>query len=357
MGQSDDQNKLFDDYFGALKQDLDAATKFFGPQIFETVYLGGGTPSVVPVSYLKDFFASLRQMHQISTNAEITIECNPNSIDAEKIATYQALGINRISLGAQTLHEQPFDTLGRIHTIDQTIKALELLSQAKFPNWSVDLMFGLPHQTLVQLKTDVDRMMLYAPTHISIYGLILEKQTEFGKKFSAHQSPLPTEDVEADMYEFLLTELPERGYDNYEISNFAQTGFESRHNQSYWTEKNYLGLGISAASFVTGQRFSHTHNFSKYLENPGLDYARLMERPSKKNERLAEKLFLMLRTRAGLREAMLTDWEHDQFTSHKRNNLEKWLESGHLRHDPQNSVWTLTPKGKMIANSVMAELV
>ena len=353
----ENQNQLFEDYFSALNLDLNSASNFFGAQTFESIYFGGGTPSVVPVKYLEDFFSTIRKQHVIAENAEITVECNPNSLTAEKIASYKSLGIKRISLGAQTLHEELFATLGRIHTIKQTINVLELLSSTMFPNWSVDLMFGLPHQTLEQLKTDVDKILAYAPTHISIYGLILEKQTAFGKKFQVNQFPLPSEDVEAAMYEFLLTELPKRGYNNYEISNFSQPSFESRHNQSYWQNKNYLGLGISAASLVDGQRFAHTQNLSKYLQKPTHNYPHLMERPLMKSERLSEKLFLMLRTREGLRETELDVWEHDQFVSHRANNLKKWLNSGHLRHDPKTATWTLTTQGKLLANEIMAGLV
>ncbi len=345
------------DYLQALLRELNAATQFFGSQTFESIYFGGGTPSVWPVDQLESFLSALRAQHSLAANPEISIECNPNSFDEAKLKAYLGLGINRISLGVQTFCEPAFKTLGRSHSVEQSRAALWLLKNRWPGTWSIDLMQGLPHQTLLDATRDLAEGISYQPPHLSLYGLLLEGPTPFRKQYVARQAPLPNEDCEADMYTLAINTLSHFGYEHYELSNFCQLGHASRHNLAYWQDSPYLGLGLSAASFVQGQRFSNNAKLKNYLSNPVPDYPRLMNRLVPVDKRLSEKLFLMLRTSDGLTLSRLNAAESNEFLKHRAKKLDHWIQSGHVDFDPNAQRWKLTLTGKLLANSVMAELV
>ena len=348
---------VFHDYLGALQAQLTHATSFFGKQNLESIYFGGGTPSVWPTEYLKHFLEAVRAKHTQSHDVEITVECNPNSLSLAKLDAYRKLGVTRLSLGVQSLQPRSFETLGRSHSIEQSLQALQWLQQHWKKSFSVDLMFGLPHQTLDDFHRDLQTVLGFKPPHLSVYGLILEKTTAFGKKYQLRQRPLPNEDAEADMYAHVMEHLAKQAYQHYELSSFALPGHASRHNQAYWQDKNYLGLGLSAASYVEGQRFTGTANLKTYLAEPCPDYARLMQRSVPSDKRLSEKLFLMMRTSEGIHFSKLSPRERDIFDQDIRQELQKWVTQDFVAYEKQPETWRLNLKGKMIADEIMQVLV
>ena len=227
----------------------------------KTVYIGGGTPSLCSIHDLK----KLAILKYINKNTEFTIEVNPSSVTKEKLDTYKEIGINRISIGMQSTNDDILKTIGRLHSFEQFKEAYELVRVAGFTNVNVDLMIGLPGETVETVKTDVRNIIKLNPEHISVYSLILEEGTLLEEKINSRELILPSEDEERKMY-WLVKELLEgSGYKHYEISNFAKTGFESKHNSDCWNQKEYYGFGVAAHSYIDGVRFSNTENLKKYL--------------------------------------------------------------------------------------------
>ncbi|MBI4639854.1 MAG: radical SAM family heme chaperone HemW, partial [Candidatus Tectomicrobia bacterium] len=220
--------------------------------VFETIYFGGGTPSTVPVEVLGRILNVVRTERGVTENAEITAEANPG--DRPRFAALRELGINRLSLGVQALDDQALKALGRLHNAADAEAAFEAARCGGFQNINLDLIFGIPKQSLEDWLATLDRAIELHPEHLSIYGLTIEVGTAFGRRFERGRLSLPSESDQAAMYEAALDRLMNQGYEQYEVSNFARPGFESRHNLSYWEGVPYLGIGVSAHSFLNGCR-------------------------------------------------------------------------------------------------------
>ena len=231
----------------------------------ETIYFGGGTPTTLTLAQIEKIIGAVQRNFFVDT-AEITIEANPGTVDENYLRGLKVLGFNRLSLGVQSFDDALLKTLGRIHDARTAIKTVELATKI-FDNVSVDLMYGLPAQTLEKLRDDLELVKTLEPQHISIYGLEVEEGTRFFELARAGQLNLPDENTCADMYDCITTTLPTLGYRRYEISNFAKENFESRHNLGYWTGKKYLGFGAGAHSFDGRLRTSNAHDVATYIKN------------------------------------------------------------------------------------------
>ena len=216
---------------------------------YETIFLGGGTPSLLSISEIEEVFDSLTKSFFIERDAEITIEANPGTVGPEKFRAYRRLGINRVSMGVQSFHEDDLRFLTRIHSSDQARRCVRDAYAAGFENVSIDLMFSLPGQTPGRWRSNLENAVGLDPTHISCYSLIVEPHTPLSKMVEARQVSLLSVDEDAGLYESTIAFLVESGYEQYEVSNFAKPGFASRHNKNYWNHSNYLGFGPSAHSF------------------------------------------------------------------------------------------------------------
>lgn len=257
-----------------------------------SVFFGGGTPSLLSVGNLESIMKALHDHFCLQDDAECTIEANPGTVTLDKAKAMKEMGINRISVGVQTWNDQLLKTLGRIHTAHQAEECLRLFQQAGFDNISVDLMTGLPGQTLEDVTASIYKAVSMGITHLSCYSLIVEEGTEFYRLFQKRQLPLPDEDTEREMYHQAVETLRELGLYRYEISNFSRPGFESRHNSGYWERRPYLGLGLGSSSFYHETRWHNTENLNEYcqLANCQLAEGDDMERSVSSIRRDVEKL-------------------------------------------------------------------
>lgn len=252
-------------YYGAQYEEYQVSSIFFG----------GGTPTILEGYQLAAILETVKEHFNIATDAEITVECNPGTLTAGKGEKLVQAGFNRLSMGLQSADDRELQLLGRIHNFAQFLESYDLARKVGFRNINVDLMSALPGQTLKSWQDTLQKVTALRPEHISAYSLIIEEGTPFYERFAederireegGHPKLLPEEDVERQMYELTETFLHTKGYERYEISNYAKPGYECRHNCGYWTRKDYLGLGLGASSLVEHQRFQNTSDLKTYLE-------------------------------------------------------------------------------------------
>ena len=262
-------------YVHALLQEIRYYGNLLGDYHVPTIYIGGGTPSWLEENLIYTVLQQVASSFHVEADAEISIECNPGTVTAKKLNVYQSAGINRLSIGLQSTNNEELKALGRIHTYDQFLKTYELARNAGFENINIDLMSGLPYQTLDKFLESLQTVIRLKPEHISAYSLIIEKGTPFYEryKFDAvkqeagiHTEILPDEDEVYRIYKATQDVLKQAGYRQYEISNFAQPGYACRHNIGYWTRENYLGLGLGASSLVENVRYTNTRQLYEYGE-------------------------------------------------------------------------------------------
>ena len=266
-----------------------------------TIYMGGGTPSLLPIGLLAKILQAIADVFGDAADREFTVECNPGTVDAAKLRALRAGGVNRLSFGVQTFDDTLLKKIGRIHTGAQAREAMALARTAGFQNVSMDLIYGLPGESLAELERDLEAMVALEPEHISIYGLQLEEGTAFAKMQEMGRLMLPDDDTVERMYDTMTAFLPAHGYARYEISNFAKPGFESRHNLSYWQDVPYLGVGAAAHSYLVGQRYENVREIPAYIE--GIRTGKGVRRQEETMTReiaMEEFAFLALRTARGI---------------------------------------------------------
>lgn len=234
--------------------------------LVKTIYIGGGTPSLIDSKYIVQIIEDIKLNFKIDEKAEITIEVNPGTVTLEKLEDYKRAGINRLSIGLQSTHEHLLKEIGRIHTYLDFLDTFRFAREAGFENINVDLMIGLPNQTLEEVKDSIEEIVSMEPEHISVYSLILEENTPLFKKVEEGLE-LPNEDLERKMYWAVKQTLEQNNYIHYEISNFAKKGYESKHNLDCWNQKEYIGFGIAAHSYTNGIRYSNIENIEQYIKN------------------------------------------------------------------------------------------
>ena len=234
-----------------------------------TIYIGGGTPSRIPSEKIQEILEKIKQ--KISENQtkwediEITIELNPGTVDEEKIKKYKEIGINRLSIGLQSTNNKLLKEIGRIHTFEDFKDTYNTVKKVGFENINVDLMIGLPNQTISDVKDSLNEIIKLNPTHVSVYSLIVEENTKMEKLINNKELQLPDEELERQMYWYVKNTLELNGYNHYEISNFAKKGKESKHNLNCWEQKEYIGLGLAAYSYLNGVRYGNTSDIEKYI--------------------------------------------------------------------------------------------
>lgn len=317
-----------------------------------TVYLGGGTPTALPPALMERLLAGLREFLAAASDAlEFTCECNPGTVDAAYLSLLRAGGVNRLSLGVQTFDDALLRRIGRIHTAAEVCAAVRQARAAGFRNLSLDLMYGLPGQTLAGLEMSVQQALALAPQHISIYGLQVEEGTPFARAQAAGQLALPTEEESEVMYDYMTAALPAAGYARYEISNFARPGFESRHNLGYWQDVPYLGVGAAAHSYLDGQRYENPRGIEEYLaalRESGR--ARREEEPLTRATSMEEFAFLALRTARGIDRARFAARFGCELASVYADAIARMRARGFLEEDAQGV--RLTPLGMKYGNWV-----
>ena len=266
----DNKNEKIDKYIDTVLAEIEDNSKnFTKDHIVTTIYFGGGTPSFLESKYIKKVLEDIRRNFNISSDAEITLEVNPGTITEEKLKTYQMCGINRLSIGLQTTNDRLLKTIGRIHSYSEFLSTYNLARKIGFNNINVDLIFALPNQSLDDLKLDLENIIELNPEHISTYSLIIEKGTKIEKLIedNSDEYKLPDDETERKMYWYIKNTLEKNGYKHYEISNFSKKGYESKHNTNCWLQKEYLGFGAAAHSFIDGKRYSNKKILSEYIFN------------------------------------------------------------------------------------------
>ena len=260
-------------YAKRLMEDIGVMGKRYGEIPVETIFIGGGTPSVPDSGLIVEIMEHVRHAFHVADGAEISMEANPGTVTREKLTDYRKAGINRLSFGLQSANDQELKLLGRIHTWAEFLESFTLARECGFANLNIDLMSALPGQTCESWKETLSRVTDLDPEHISAYSLIIEDGTPFGERYGSEEGRtlLPDEDSEREMYHETKRFLKDCGYERYEISNYAKPGRECRHNIGYWTGVPYLGLGLGASSYLDGCRFTVNPDMKQYLEEkPGM---------------------------------------------------------------------------------------
>ena len=347
-------DKVMDDYLRATCAHIKESGALAPGYKVDTIYFGGGTPSFFGADGIATIMTAIRRNFDVDSGAEITFEANPDSVSDKFLGRMRAEGFNRVSLGIQCDDDEILKKIGRPHDYAQAVSAVQRIRKAGFRNLSVDLMYGLPNQTLNGWKDTVERVLALNPDHISCYGLKLEEGTpmyEYREFLN-----LPNDDMQADMYLAAVEILRSKGFRQYEISNFARKGLYSRHNMKYWTGGEYLGFGPNASSDFAGKRFTIIRDLQGYIQGikeGGEVLQEIDEIPIR--ERAGEYLMMRLRTSAGI---MKEEYER-QFLlpfAPLEDALEKCRAFGHAVKS-EDGRWRLTPKGFLISNTIISDLL
>ncbi|MCY0529796.1 radical SAM family heme chaperone HemW, partial [Klebsiella pneumoniae] len=275
--------------------------KFYDLPALKTLYIGGGTPSALSAEQLDYLLTNLEDLLDLSQLEEFTIEANPGDLTADKIAVLKKSKCNRVSLGVQTFDDRMLKKIGRSHNQAQIYETIAALKEAGFHNISIDLIYALPGQTMEQVVDNVAKALELDIPHMSLYSLILENHTVFMNRQRRGNLHLPNEDVESDMFDYILQELEKNGFEHYEISNFTKPGFESHHNLMYWDNSEYYGLGAGASGYIDGMRYRNRAPIQHYLKSiREKGHSRLHEEFLSKTEQMEEEMFLGLRKKTGV---------------------------------------------------------
>lgn len=316
----------------------------------DSLYFGGGTPSLMQGEDIQQIIKAVGDCFRLDKNAEITLEVNPGTVTCESLKEFRQAGVNRLSIGVQSLDDSELKALSRLHNAQEAINAIQNSFQAGFDNVSCDIMFGVPNQTLTSLEKTTQTLTKYPISHISAYGLKIEPLTPFGK----NPPVLPDEDIERQMYFQLIDQLEKEGFEQYEISNFAKKGKASRHNLKYWQTEQYLAFGPSASGFIKSHRYTYAPDLEKYTmavqkgQNPPLSESYTVDSQS----RCQEKIIFGLRLTKGI------DLEQCQLKKedfYKNPVLSRLIAEGFM--DLNRHTLRLLPKGMYISNSIINEIL
>ena len=290
------KNQPVDSYLEHLIEEYDS----YDIKKLRTLYIGGGTPTALSARQLAFLLEKLTDKLDLSYLEELTIEANPGDLDLEKIAVLKDSLVNRVSLGVQTFNDRMLKQIGRSHSEKDIYENIANLKKAGFDNISIDLIYALPKQTMEDVKTNVAKAIALDIPHMSLYSLILENHTVFMNRMRRGKLPLPKEDLEAEMFDYIIAELEKAGFEHYEISNFSKPGFESRHNLMYWDNAEYYGIGAGASGYVDGVRYKNHGPIRHYLQAVEAGNARVQEEVLTLKEKMEEEMFLVLRKKSGV---------------------------------------------------------
>ncbi len=329
------------------------------PELFsqklETIYFGGGTPSLLEAEQLTAFLKLIKRHFEVCSDAEISLEANPNDLLGDKPKSFHRLGINRLSIGVQSLNDDELKILGREHSAEQAEEAARNVRESGFENFNIDLIFGIPGQTSRSWEQALQKAARWQPAHVSTYSLTIEERTSFYKLQQTGKLHLPPDEVCQEMYLRGVEFLEQNGCGQYEISNFARPGFESRHNRNYWQRKSYLGLGPSAHSFYKNQRWANVRSLPVYQRK--LDATELpieSEEAIDQNKALEEALLLGLRQKEGTcLENLKEEFRYD--LGEEKKELLNRLTTQNLA-GKENGRLQLTPLGLYVSDRIIAEL-
>lgn len=343
-------------YVNALLSEIESYRDFVKGYRVSTIFVGGGTPSVLRPKQMERILQKIYEVFELEKRPEITIEVNPGTVDEEKLQCYKANGVNRLSMGLQSVKDEKLRLLGRIHTYQESAESYELARKVGFDNISIDLISSVPGQTLQEWKEELEIAAVQNPEHISVYQLIIEEGTPFYEKYAEHPELLPDEETSREIYLWTGRFLKEAGYEQYEISNYAKPGKESRHNLKYWERGDYLGLGLGAASMVRNIRMSNTKDMKTYLERCDKpktmrEDVQFLEEP----RQMEEFMFLGLRKTRGVSKKEFRRIFGREMDMVYEKALHKCLENGMLLEHKDRIF--LSEEGTLLSNMVLSEFL
>lgn len=344
------------DYLRALDKEMELTVQANPPGRIKSIFVGGGTPTVLKPDEMEYFLQSVkRHFPEWSDDIEFSMEANPGTTDLEKLSVMCEGGVNRISFGVQAFQNSLLTGIGRIHDTDDVYRSLENARRAGFDNMSIDLMFGLPNQTLDMLAESVDKALELGLPHYSIYSLKVEENTLFHTMYQRNQLPLPDEEDELNMYLLLMERMQAAGYKQYEISNFAKPGFESRHNMTYWRNEDYYGLGAGAHGYIGRQRHVNIKGVNPYNEAANQGLPRLESFEVSREEAMEDFLMVGLRVLDGVSRSRFRQQFGISMEEVFAGPLNKMVGAGLL--DSTDDGYKLSSKGILFGNDVFAEFI
>lgn len=338
-------------YFRALWAEMGAWRPRLAGYTLATLFIGGGTPTLVPEGFIGETLARARRLLPFASAAEISLEGNPGTLTPEKLSAYRVAGLNRLSLGAQSFDDGLLKALGRVHTAGQIAEAVGMARAAGFENINLDLMYALPGQTMAQWSDTLRAAIALGVEHLSAYSLIVEPGTPMARRVAEGKAVLPEDETVNAMQRAAVAALGAAGYARYEISNYARPGRACRHNLVYWLRGDYLGLGCAAHSLLAGERFENPDSLEAYLAGERMLNRQAIDR----SEAMSETVMLATRTARGL---SLADWRRDfgqEFTVGRERRLERLIAAGYVAL--QDGFLRLTLRGMELQNAVVLELL
>ncbi|HGD3015049.1 TPA: radical SAM family heme chaperone HemW [Streptococcus agalactiae] len=345
------KNQPVDAYLQALIREF----RSYDITELRTLYIGGGTPTSISAVQLDYLLTELSRDLNLNTLEEFTIEANPGDLTVDKIEVLQKSAVNRVSLGVQTFNDKHLKRIGRSHNEAQIYSTIDALKTAGFQNISIDLIYALPGQTMDDVRSNVAKALSLNIPHLSLYSLILEHHTVFMNKMRRGKLHLPTEDLEAEMFEYIISEMERNGFEHYEISNFTKPGFESRHNLMYWDNVEYYGVGAGASGYLDGIRYRNRGPIQHYLKGVSEGNARLSEEVLSKNEMMEEELFLGLRKKEGVSIGKFEQKFGTSFEKRYGQIVQELQSDGLLKEN--NGFIQMTKKGLFLGDTVAEKFI
>ncbi|MCM3596293.1 radical SAM family heme chaperone HemW [Metabacillus idriensis] len=346
------KNQPVDEYLDSMQMEMKNTLIKYPSDSLETIFIGGGTPTALNEKQMEKLLIAINEEFKPSPSLhEFAVEANPGDLSYEKLKVMKDLGVNRLSFGVQTFNDSLLEKIGRTHRSADVMKSIELAKKAGFDNISIDLMYGLPGQTIHDFRDSLKIAFGLDVQHYSSYSLIVEPKTVFYNLMSKGRLILPPQEDEAVMYEYLMEEMEQHGFHQYEISNFALPGYESRHNLTYWNNEEYYGIGAGAHSYTGNIRRANAGPLKKYMqliEETGFPY--LNEHQVTEAEKMEEELFLGLRKSAGVSKKRFADKFGVPIANVFGLQIREQTEKG-LLNDGQDSI-SLTHQGKLLGNEV-----
>lgn len=343
-------------YLNSLKREMELYKENLEDKSIDSVFVGGGTPSILNEEEIKILFQNIKNNFQIKDSAEITMECNPGTLTLNKLKAMKECGVNRLSIGLQAVQNNHLEYIGRVHTYEEFEKNYYQAKEVGFKNINIDLMYALPNQSKEDWMESLEKVVNLNPTHISAYSLILEENTELFNMYEKHEFKLLDEDTDIEMYEYTINYLKSNGYNQYEISNYAKKGFECKHNILYWKCENYVGLGVSASGFLNETRYNNLCELDKYenIIRSGKKPIEWEEKLSIKDE-IEESIFLGLRMNEGIKFKDFYEKYNLNFEEEYKNEIDKLKKMELI--ETKDEGMRLTQKGREISNSVFVEFM
>ncbi len=339
-------------FFDKYIDELLAEAKEYANSKINTVFIGGGTPSLLSSKQLERLIFGIASTFDLSLGCEATIEINPKTLNEEKLLTLKNSFINRLSIGVQSFCDEELKTIGRIHDAKTAYNTVELVKSYGFDNFNLDIMLNLPNQTEQTLKNTLEKAISLNPTHLSCYSLILEENTPLYNEYKKGIYTKTSDEYDRDLYYFVKNYLREHGYEQYEISNFAKPGFLSKHNLKYWNCDEYIGIGVAAHSYNNGVRYSNTSDLLEYLNG---NYHHEDKTILSEEDKIVEYIIMRLRLCDGICEKEFCKKFKKDFYSLYKNTIDKFIKSGLMTHE--NDAYKLTERGMDVSNSIMCEFV